>query len=82
MRQIQEELGEADENAEVDELRAKVDASKMPDEVRTAARKQLSRMAGMATTRQEVPSQCHERRDPTNQTSFADAAAISEGPFT
>ncbi|HVK72582.1 MAG TPA: endopeptidase La [Kofleriaceae bacterium] len=53
MRQIQEELGEADENAEVDELRAKVDASKMPDEVRAAARKQLARMAGMATASPE-----------------------------
>jgi len=53
MRQIQEELGEADENAEVDELRARVDASKMPDEVRAAARKQLSRMAGMATASPE-----------------------------
>ncbi len=49
MRQIQEELGEADDNAEVDELRVKVDASKMPDEVRAAARKQLARMAGMST---------------------------------
>ncbi len=53
MRQIQEELGEADENAEVDELRVKVDASKMPDEVRAAARKQLARMAGMATASPE-----------------------------
>jgi ATP-dependent Lon protease len=49
MRQIQEELGEADDNAEVDELRTKVDQSKMPDEVRAAAKKQLARMAGMAT---------------------------------
>jgi ATP-dependent Lon protease len=47
MRQIQEELGEADENAELDELRQKVDDSKMPDEARTAARKQLSRMGQM-----------------------------------
>jgi ATP-dependent Lon protease len=47
MRQIQEELGEADENAELDELRVKVDESKMPDEARTAARKQLSRMGQM-----------------------------------
>ena len=53
MRQIQEELGEADDNAEVDELRARVDASKMPDEVRAAARKQLARMAGMATASPE-----------------------------
>ena len=47
MRQIQEELGEADENAELDELRQKVDESKMPDEARAAARKQLSRMGQM-----------------------------------
>jgi ATP-dependent Lon protease len=47
MRQIQEELGEADDNAELDELRTKVDDSKMPDEVRAAARKQLSRMSQM-----------------------------------
>ena len=53
MRQIQEELGEADENAEVDELRVRVDQSKMPDEVRAAARKQLARMAGMATASPE-----------------------------
>ncbi|MBZ0234915.1 MAG: endopeptidase La [Deltaproteobacteria bacterium] len=53
MRQIQEELGEADDNAEVDELRVRVDQSKMPDEVRAAARKQLARMAGMATASPE-----------------------------
>jgi ATP-dependent Lon protease len=47
MRQIQEELGEADENAELDELRQKVDDSKMSDEARAAARKQLSRMGQM-----------------------------------
>jgi ATP-dependent Lon protease len=47
MRQIQEELGEADENAELDELRQKVDDSKMSDEARSAARKQLSRMGQM-----------------------------------
>ncbi len=47
MRQIQEELGEADELAELDELRTKIDDSKMPDEVRAAARKQLSRMGQM-----------------------------------
>ncbi len=53
MRQIQEELGEADDNAEVDELRVRVDQSKMPDEVRAAAKKQLARMAGMATASPE-----------------------------
>ena len=53
MRQIQEELGEADENAEVDELRAKVDSAKLPDEVRAVCKKQLARMAGMATASPE-----------------------------
>jgi hypothetical protein len=53
MRQIQEELGEADDNAEVDELRTKVDNAKMPDEVRAVCKKQLSRMAGMATASPE-----------------------------
>ncbi len=53
MRQIQEELGEADENAELDELRVKVDESKMPDEVRAAARKQLSRMSQMQSASPE-----------------------------
>jgi ATP-dependent Lon protease len=52
-RQIQEELGEADENAELDELRNKVDDSKMSDEARAAARKQLSRMSQMASASPE-----------------------------
>jgi ATP-dependent Lon protease len=53
MRQIQEELGEADDNAEVDELRAKVDNAKLPDEVRAVCKKQLARMAGMSTASPE-----------------------------
>jgi len=53
MRQITEELGEADENAEVDDLRTKVDAAKLPDEVRAVCKKQLARMAGMATASPE-----------------------------
>ncbi len=53
MKQIQEELGEADENAEVDELRARVDSAKLPDEVRAVCKKQLARMAGMATASPE-----------------------------
>jgi ATP-dependent Lon protease len=52
-RQIQEELGEADDNAELDELRNKVDDSKMPDEPRAAAKKQLSRMSQMASASPE-----------------------------
>jgi ATP-dependent Lon protease len=53
MKQIQEELGETDDNAEVDELRTRVDDSKMPPEVRAAAKKQLSRMSQMATSSPE-----------------------------
>jgi ATP-dependent Lon protease len=52
-RQIQEELGEADDNAELDELRSKVDDSKMSDEARAAAKKQLSRMSQMASASPE-----------------------------
>jgi len=53
MRQIQEELGEQDDNAEIDELRKKIEDSKMNDEVRAVARKQLSRMSQMASSSPE-----------------------------
>ncbi|NVB78527.1 MAG: endopeptidase La [Kofleriaceae bacterium] len=53
MRQIQEELGEQDDNAEIDELRKKIEDSKMSDEVRTVAKKQLSRMSQMASSSPE-----------------------------
>src|SRR3954468_10078002 len=53
MRQIQEELGEQDENAEIDELRKKIEDSKMNDEVRAVAKKQLSRMSQMASSSPE-----------------------------
>lgn len=53
LRQIQEELGEQDDNADVDELRKKIEDSKMPDEVRTVAKKQLSRMSQMASSSPE-----------------------------
>ncbi len=53
MRQIQEELGEQDDNAEVDELRKKIEESKMTDEVRAVAKKQLSRMGQMASSSPE-----------------------------
>jgi len=53
MRQIQEELGEQDDNAEIDELRKKIDDSKMSDEVRQVARKQLARMSQMASSSPE-----------------------------
>jgi ATP-dependent Lon protease len=53
MRQIQEELGEQDDNAEVDDLRKKIEDSKMNDEVRAVAKKQLSRMSQMASSSPE-----------------------------
>ena len=53
MRQIQEELGEQDDNAEVDELRKKIEDSKMGDDVRAVAKKQLSRMSQMASSSPE-----------------------------
>ncbi|MGE0868145.1 MAG: endopeptidase La [Kofleriaceae bacterium] len=53
MRQIQEELGEQDDNAEIDELRKKIEDSKMGDEVRVVAKKQLARMNQMASSSPE-----------------------------
>ena len=53
MRQIQEELGEQDDNAEIDELRKKIDDSKMSDEVRAVSKKQLARMSQMASSSPE-----------------------------
>jgi ATP-dependent Lon protease len=53
MKQIQEELGETDENAEVDELRQRLDQCKLTDEARQATKKQLSRMAMMASSSPE-----------------------------
>ena len=53
MRQIQEELGEQDDNAEIDDLRKKIEDSKMTDEIRAVAKKQLSRMSQMASSSPE-----------------------------
>jgi ATP-dependent Lon protease len=53
MRQIQEELGEQDDNAEIDDLRKKIEDSKMNDEVRAVAKKQLARMSQMASSSPE-----------------------------
>jgi ATP-dependent Lon protease len=53
MRAIREELGESDSEADVDEYHERVDASKMTDEVRTAARRQLSRMSHMTSSSPE-----------------------------
>ena len=53
MRAIREELGESDSEADLDEYRERVDASKMPDEVRTTARRQLARMSHMTSSSPE-----------------------------
>ncbi|HEX7704627.1 MAG TPA: LON peptidase substrate-binding domain-containing protein, partial [Kofleriaceae bacterium] len=53
LRQIQEELGEQDDNAEIDDLRKKIEDSKMSDEVRAVSKKQLSRMSQMASSSPE-----------------------------
>ena len=46
MKAIQKELGEGDDQArEVDELRAKIDAAGMPDDVRKEALRELDRLA-------------------------------------
>ncbi len=47
MRSIREELGEGDSEADLDEYRERIDASKMPDEARSAAKRQLTRMGQM-----------------------------------
>jgi ATP-dependent Lon protease len=47
MRTIKEELGEGGEEDEVDELRERLRAAGLPDEVQKVARKQLGRLAGM-----------------------------------
>src|ERR1051325_1480390 len=56
MRQIQEELGEQDDNAEIDELRKKIEDSKMSDEVRAVA------PDGVVVAR--VQHRAHLRREP------------------
>ena len=64
LRQIQEELGEQDDNAEVDESsRKKIEDSKMTDEVRAVAKKQLSRMSQMASSSPEYTTS----RGPTSR---------------
>ncbi len=47
MRSIREELGEAGDDDELDELRERVARAELPAEADKAARKQLSRLAGM-----------------------------------
>jgi ATP-dependent Lon protease len=47
MRSIKEELGEGGEEDEVEELRGKLRAAGLPDEIKKVARKQLGRMSAM-----------------------------------
>ncbi len=47
MRTIKEELGEGGDEDEVDELRARLRAAGLPDDVQKLARKQLGRMSAM-----------------------------------
>ncbi|MCL2448547.1 MAG: endopeptidase La [Polyangiaceae bacterium] len=47
MRTIKEELGEGGEEDEVEELRDRLRAAQLPDEVQKVARKQLGRMSAM-----------------------------------
>ena len=47
MRTIKEELGEGGDEDEVEELRERVRAAKLPDEILKVARKQLGRMSAM-----------------------------------
>ena len=47
MKAIQKELGEADEEAEIDELRVKIEEAKMPEEAAAEARRELKRLSRM-----------------------------------
>jgi ATP-dependent Lon protease len=48
LRKIQEELGETDEQlAEGDELRERLEAAQLPEEVRTVAEREVNRMVGI-----------------------------------
>ncbi len=54
LRAIQEELGEADpQQAEVNELRKKIDEAEMPEEVRKAADRELDRLSKVPTASPE-----------------------------
>jgi ATP-dependent Lon protease len=48
MKAIQKELGEADEQQEIEELRKKIDAAGMTEEARKEAMRELSRLAKMS----------------------------------
>jgi ATP-dependent Lon protease len=47
LKAIQKELGERSDNVEVNEFRRRMDSVKLPDEVRTAAEKELERLSKM-----------------------------------
>ena len=64
MRQIQEELGEQDDNAEIDDLRKKIEDSKMSDEVRAVAKKQLVAHEPDGVVVARVQHRAHLRREP------------------
>jgi len=53
MRHIKEELGESDEDDEIEGLRERIAAVGMPEEAERAARKQLRRLAGIPTASAE-----------------------------
>jgi ATP-dependent Lon protease len=48
MKAIQKELGDVDEQQEVDELRRKIEASAMPEEARKEAMRELNRLSKMS----------------------------------
>ena len=48
MKAIQKELGESDQNAEIEELRAKIEKIRMPEEVKKDAHRELKRLARMS----------------------------------
>ena len=48
MKAIQKELGDSDEHAEIEELRAKIDKAGMPDEVKKEAHRELKRLSHMS----------------------------------
>jgi len=47
MKAIQKELGEADDEADIDDLRAKIDKAGMPEEAAKEARRELKRLSKM-----------------------------------
>ena len=72
LKAIQKELGEGDpEQAEVDELRARIDALPLPEEAETAARRELSRL-------ERIPSAAAEYGVIRTYRRISDAAVAHE----